>query len=92
MRHAKQDSPVSKQDILNAINDFANSVEREFQNIKHHLSSQDGTLADHESKLLELSTTLYAVKAKVNSLPTKEYLDEKIGSMRGDLIATYFQR
>ena len=81
----KQPKEASIHDVLIAIHAFANDTERrlsdidgELSDLKHHQTKQDISLFD-------LKTALFKANARLNTLPTKDYLDEKIGSLRGDI-------
>ncbi len=102
-RPTAQEPSASYQDILKAINGFADEMEGRFVNVneqfdylKKNLKERFNDLEDdlttvkqeqtrQDVVLFEIKTALFKMNSRLQVLPTKDYLDEKIGSVRGDI-------
>jgi hypothetical protein len=60
---------ITTEEILNAVNDFSNQVEKRFDGVESRL---DGV----ESRIDKIEATMV----------TKDYLDDKLADLRGDLV------
>lgn len=63
-------------DVLAAINSFASDIESELSSIK----------VRHSLDILEIKSALSKVNTRLNTLPTKDYIDEKLSDLRGDIV------
>ena len=69
------DKEPTTTDILEAINDFASVVETRFAKI-------DARFDKNDERFEKIETDLKIIKS---TMVTKDYLDEKLGDLRGDL-------
>ncbi|MFH0780074.1 MAG: hypothetical protein V1928_04450 [Parcubacteria group bacterium] len=67
---------ISNQDILSAINVFADKTEQRFDKIESDVSELKHDVSD-------LKTDVTEIRSK---MVTKEYLDDKLADLRGDLV------
>ncbi len=67
----KQEEPTIK-DVLDAISEFAGNTDQRFDNLENRLSN----LEERTEK----------IKIKLPGLVTKDYLDDKLGDLRGEMI------
>lgn len=67
------------QDILQAINEFSNQVDNRFINLENRFDNLEGRFDNLEQRVT-------GVEKKFPALVTKDYLDEKLMDLRGDLI------
>ena len=70
-----EDQPTN-QEILEAINGFATSTEKQFQGLESTVSSLDTKVDSLNKRVGHLE----------NQMVTKDYLDEKLSDLRGDLV------
>ncbi len=63
-------------DVLEAVNDGFTNVEHRFQKIEHRLDSMDTRLDSMDQRLNTVESQMV----------TKEYLDDKLADLRGDLV------
>ncbi len=80
----------STQDVLDAINTFAENVEERFNVIDNRFNAIDGQFKDFgsrfdciDSRFDRLETEIGKIKA---TMVTKDYLDTKMFQLRGDLV------
>lgn len=73
---------VSNKDILTALNVFANSIEQRFVLIEQRLDRIEQRLDSIEARLDHMETRMNKVEA---TMVTKDYLDDKLGDLRGNL-------
>lgn len=73
----------STQDVLDAINNFAQSVDERFVGIDERFDRIDGKLNGVDSRFDRLELEIGKIKA---TMVTKAYLDTKMFQMRGDLV------
>lgn len=67
------------QEVLETVNTFATHVDSEFFAVKERL--------DHiEFELSGVQSELGNVKSKVNTLPTKDYLDDKLSDQKAQIL------
>ncbi len=89
MANAVNDQPTT-QDILEAINTFASSVEGRFEKIDGRFDGIDGRFDHVEGRLDHVEGKLDNVEGRLNrieaTMVTKDYLDDKLADMRGDLV------
>ena len=81
------------QDVLIAINTFSDNVEARFSAIdekfylvEQRFSAVDGRLATIEQKFVTKDDLQHVLAAMETRLVSKEYLDEKLFDLRGDLV------
>lgn len=67
----------TKQDILDAINGFATNVETRFQSLEEKVGGVETRLGNLEIRVGGIE----------NKMVTKDYLDDKLYDLRGDLIS-----
>lgn len=75
------DKEPTNYEILEAINTFANHTEKRFQKIEESLGGM-------KSEIGGMKSEIGSIRAQ---MVTKDYLDEKINSMRGDLVSVIKQ-
>jgi len=73
---------TTKNEILRAINEFANHTEDRFNKIDARFDQVDGRFDRVESRLDRVESRLDKVEA---TMVTKDYLDDKLSDLRGDL-------
>ena len=81
----KQAKEATINDVLAAINTFANNTEQRFRDVEEGLTTVNREQTKQHIALFDVKSALHQADARLNSLPTKDYLDEKIGSLRGDI-------
>ncbi len=75
---------TSKQEILEAINGFASHVQTQFDEAKVDVQRRfDEAKVDVQRQFGEVKAEISAIKA---NMVTRDYLDEKLADMRGDLV------
>lgn len=79
---AKKENPTN-QDILTAINDFANYVQGRFEGIDGRFEGIDKRFEGMDKRFDRIEQRLDRVEA---TMVTKDYLDEKLADLRGDLV------
>lgn len=67
---------TSKQEILGAINEFSNRVDEKFEAVEKRFEGIDKRFEKVENKITEMESKMV----------TKDYLDEKLADLRGDLV------
>ncbi len=81
----------TNQDILEAVNSFATNVETRFQSLEERVGGVETRLGGLETRLGGVETRLGGLETRVggieNKMVTKDYLDEKLYDLRGDLIS-----
>jgi uncharacterized protein YydD (DUF2326 family) len=78
----KKENPTN-QDILTAINDFANYVQGRFDDIEARFEGVDARFDGIGGRFEGIEQRLDRVEA---TMVTKDYLDEKLADLRGDLV------
>lgn len=80
-------------EVLEAINVFADKTEGQFSEIKGQLNKMDGRIGGLESRVGGLESRIGKIEGqigqiieKMTTLVTKDYLDEKLTDLRGDLV------
>ena len=80
----------TNQDILSAINTFAQHTEERFTGIENRLFGVENKLSGVENKLSGVEQRLSGVEQRLTTVETtmvtKDYLDEKLGDLRGDMV------
>ena len=66
----------SKNEILEAINEFSSHVDK-------RLNKVDDQFEEVKGEIVGIKSEIVGIKA---SMVTKDYLDEKLGDLRGDLV------
>src|SRR3989339_789473 len=88
--------PTTK-DILEAINTFSTHVDKRFDGVDERLDMVEGRLDKVEGRLDKVDGRLDKVDGRLDkvdgrldkvesTMVTKEYLDEKLSDLRGDLV------
>jgi archaellum component FlaC len=81
---------VSTNEILEAINEFASAVERRFDGVEQRLDGVEQRLDGVEQRLDGVEQNIKGLGKDVSSIRsqmlTKDYLDEKIADLRGDMV------
>lgn len=77
-------------EILDAINSFAQSTEDKFSHLENRFDHLESDVSSIKSDVSSLKSDVSSLKSDVNYLKaemvTKDYLDRKLGSLRGDLV------
>jgi len=68
------------QDVLVAVNNFASYTEQRFQGIDQRFAGIDRRFDKFENDVSGINSKLFA-------MVTKDYLDEKLANLRGDLVS-----
>jgi hypothetical protein len=76
-------SEPTNTEILEAVNNFSTAVDKRFDGIDNRLDSMDNRLDSMDNRLGNMDGRLTAVEA---TMVTKDYLDEKLADLRGDLV------
>jgi hypothetical protein len=71
----QQDTQPTTQDILEAIQDFSTHVDGQFEKVDKRFGQADNRFDGIEQRLAKVEATMV----------TKDYLDDKLGDLRGDL-------
>jgi len=72
----KKDTQPTTQDVLEAIQDFSTHVDEQFDKVDKRFGQVDKRFSGIEQRLTKVEATMV----------TKEYLDDKLGDLRGDLV------
>lgn len=70
-------------EILETINEFASATERRFEKLEGDMSSLKGDMSSLKGDMSSLKTDVGYLKSQ---MVTKEYLDDKLADLRGDII------
>ncbi|MFH0928543.1 MAG: hypothetical protein V1821_03660 [bacterium] len=70
------------QDVLEAISDFSTHMEKRFDGLESHVANIESRVTNIESRVTRVESTMV----------TKDYLDEKLGKFRGDVVAMVKER
>src|SRR3989344_4755544 len=70
-------------DVLAAVNTFADETHQEFSNIKGEISGIKGEISGIKGEISGIKGEIISIKA---TMVTKDYLDEKMSDLRGDLV------
>ena len=87
----------TNQDILTAINTFATDTEHRFQNLESDVKTLKSDMTIVKSELGSVQSDISSMKSELGSVQsdigsmksqmvTKDYLDEKLSDLRGDLV------
>ncbi|MDD5032408.1 MAG: hypothetical protein PHR36_05240 [Patescibacteria group bacterium] len=74
---------VSKNEILEAINDFSSRVDERFDKLEGKVDKLEGKVDKLEGKVDGFEGRVGKIEA---TMVTKDYLDEKMADLRGDLV------
>jgi len=67
---------TSKNEILEAINEFSTNVDNQFHEVKSEIGSIKSEIGSIKSEIVSIKALMV----------TKDYLDDKLGDLRGDLV------
>lgn len=70
------ENEASKNEILEAVNEFSTNVDKQFQEVKGEMNQIKG-------EMKQIKGEIGSIKA---SMVTKSYLDDKLADLRGDLV------
>jgi predicted nucleic acid-binding Zn-ribbon protein len=76
------DNDTSKQEILSAINNFAGSVDQRFEKIDQRFDKVDQQFDKVDQRFDKVDQRFDKIEA---TMVTKDYLDDKLADLRGDL-------
>ncbi len=80
---------ISKNEILNAIQVFSNSMDQRFNSLESKVGSLESKVDSLESKVDSLDSRVDSLDSRVDSLEsqmvTKDYLDRKLWSLKSDM-------
>jgi hypothetical protein len=82
----KKQSKTTINDVLVAINGFANTVQSEFGKVHSELHDLKGRVSVLEQNMVTKDYLETRLAKQETKLVTKEYLDEKLYDLRGDLV------
>jgi hypothetical protein len=74
---------ASKNEILEAIGEFSNRVDEKFAAIDGKFAAIDGKFAAIDGKFAAIDSELKFIKSV---MVTKDYLDDKLLDMKGDMV------
>ena len=78
------------QDVLSAINSFSSDVDRRFDKIEGEIVGIKGEITGIKGEMSGMKNETAGLKSEVASLKatmvTKDYLDDKLSDLKGDLI------
>lgn len=74
---------ITHEEILNAINAFATSVDQRFEEVGREFKSVDQRFEGIDRRFERIEFDIDEIKS---TMVTKDYLDEKISDLRGDLV------
>jgi len=72
----KRKEEITHKDILGAVNKFATSVDKRFDGVDKRFDGVDKRFDGLESRVTKIEATMV----------TKDYLDDKLGDLKGDLV------
>jgi len=72
----KRKEEITHQDILEAVNKFATSVDKRFDGVDKRFDGVDKRFDGLESRVTKIEATMV----------TKDYLDDKLGDLKGDIV------
>jgi len=77
-------------DVLAAVNTFADETHQEFSNIKGEISGIKGDISGINGEISGIKGDISGIKGEIigikATMVTKDYLDEKMSDLRGDLV------
>ncbi|MFH0928385.1 MAG: hypothetical protein V1821_02830 [bacterium] len=78
-------------EILEAINSFASSVDERFEKIDQRFDHVENEISGMKSEIVGMKSEISGVKSEIvgikNQMVTKDFLTDKLGQLRGDLVA-----
>ena len=77
------ENQVTTNEILEAINHFSERVDERFDRLEGRMDKAEGRLDRVEGKFDKIEGRLDRIEA---TMVTKDYLDEKLADLRGDLV------
>jgi predicted nucleic acid-binding Zn-ribbon protein len=93
----KNEKDPSNQEILEAINIFADHTEKRFKNLESDMSSVKSEMSSMKSEMSSVKSDVISIKSEMSSMKseiksiksqmvTKDYLDDKLADLHGDLV------
>ena len=80
----------SKNEILGAINDFANHTEKRFDFLESEIGTVKTDVSTLKTDVSTLKTDVSTLRSEVgiikSEMVTKDYLDDKLADLRGDMV------
>lgn len=77
------DQEPTLQDVLDAVNESSTAIENRLQKIEGDISGVKSDVTSLKSDVTSLKSDLTSIKS---SMVTKDYLDDKIADLKGDLV------
>jgi len=74
---------TSKNEILEAINEFSTKVDERFDKVEGDIGSIKSEIGSIKSEIGSIKSEIGSIKA---TMVTKDYLDDKLADLRGDLV------
>lgn len=80
----------TNQDIIEVLHEFSNKVDARFESMDTRFDKMDGRMDKMDSRLDMVEGRLDKIDGRLNTIEatmvTKDYLDEKLADLRGDLV------
>jgi len=73
---------VTTNEILEAVNNFATHVDKKFANIDNQFSEIKAEITTIKSEITTIKSDIVNIRS---TMVTKDYLDDKLADLRGDL-------
>lgn len=90
INHNQNHQEPTGAEILSAVNNFATQTEQNFQAINRRFEGIDHRFEGIDQKFVSIDQRLDKIDQKINTIQatmvTKDYLDEKLADLRGDLV------
>ena len=85
------------EDVLDAVNNFASVTEGKFAEIKSEMTDMKSEMTDMKSEMTDMKSEMTDMKSEMkemrfditkmgSTMVTKDYLDDKMADLRGDLV------
>jgi len=80
---SNMEKEASKNEILEAINEFSTHVDQQHESLKSEIGDIKSEIGGIKSEIGDIKKEVGSIKAL---MVTKDYLDEKLADLRGDLV------
>ena len=78
------------EDVLDAVNNFASVTEGKFAEIKSEMTDMKSEMTDMKSEMTDMKSEMKEMRFDItkmgSTMVTKDYLDDKMADLRGDLV------
>ncbi|MFA4954569.1 MAG: hypothetical protein WC641_04610 [Patescibacteria group bacterium] len=75
---------AAKQEILEAIGEFAGQVDQRFDRIESEIGGMKSEIGGMKTEIGSMKSDIVSIKA---TMVTKSYLDDKLADLKGDMVS-----